>query len=119
MDITLERILSLLPHKDDGKFVRGSKKEFAKSLGYDSGDIVSMWVSGSSTSYKGKVHEIASKYNVSVEWLEGKTDKKEPAATVRDDRSEKDAILLEWFHSLPEEKRQAILALGDAPKELF
>lgn len=120
MDITLERILSLLPHKDDGKFVRGSKKEFAQSIGYDSGDIVSMWLNGSSTSYNGKLHEIASKYNVSVEWLEGKTDKKEPAATVpHGDRPDKDTILLEWFHSLPEEKRQAILALGDAPKELF
>lgn len=74
MDITLERILSLLPKKDDGSFVRGAKKEFAVSIGYDSGDIVSMWVKGSSSSYYGKLHEIAAKYNVSVEWLKGDTD---------------------------------------------
>ena len=77
MDIVLERILSLLPKKPDGNFVRGSKKDFATSIGYDSGDIVSMWINGSSTSYHGKLHEIAAKYNVSVEWLKGETDQKE------------------------------------------
>lgn len=77
MDITLERILSLLPKKEDGKFVRGSKKNFAMSIGYDSGDIVSMWINGSSSSYYGKLHEISDKYNVSVEWLKGETDIKE------------------------------------------
>ena len=29
-----------------------------------------------------------------------------------------DMSVLKWFHSLPEEKRQAILALGDAPAAL-
>lgn len=76
MDITLTRILSLLPKKDDGAFVRGAKKDFAVSIGYDSGDIVSMWIKGTSQSYLGKLHEIASKYNVSVEWLKGETDEK-------------------------------------------
>ena len=80
MDIVLERILSLLPKKPDGKFVRGSKKEFAQSIGYDSGDIVSMWINGSSTSYNGKLHEISAKYGVSVEWLRGETDEKEKPA---------------------------------------
>ena len=79
VDIVLERILSLLPKKPDGKFVRGSKKEFAQSIGYDSGDIVSMWINGSSTSYNGKLHEISAKYGVSVEWLRGETDEKNPA----------------------------------------
>ena len=80
MDIVLERILSLLPKKPDGKFIRGSKKEFAQSIGYDSGDIVSMWINGSSTSYNGKLHEISAKYGVSVEWLRGETDEKEKPA---------------------------------------
>lgn len=75
MDITLERILSLLPKKEDGSFVRGAKKDFATSIGYDSGDIVSMWIKGNSTSYYGKLHEIAAKYNVSVEWLKGEDEK--------------------------------------------
>ena len=77
MDIVLSRILSLLPTHSDGRFVRGAKKEFATRIGYDSGDIVSMWVKGTSNSYLGKLHEIANVYNVSVEWLRGETDKKE------------------------------------------
>ena len=85
MDIVLERILSLLPRKEDGKIVRGAKKDFALSIGYDSGDIVSMWINGSSSSYRNKLHEIANKYNVSVDWLEGKSDKKENPATIRDE----------------------------------
>ncbi len=79
MDITLERILSLLPQKPDGKIRHGAKAEFARGLGYDSGDIVSMWINGSSDSYKKKLHEIAAKYGVSVEWLRGETDEKNPA----------------------------------------
>lgn len=77
MDIVLSRILSLLPTHPDGRFVRGAKKEFATRIGYDSGDIVSMWIKGTSNSYLGKLHEIANVYNVSVEWLRGETDKKE------------------------------------------
>lgn len=76
MDVVLERILSLLPHDENGKIMRGAKKDFAKSIGYDSGDIVSMWIKGTSLSYKNKLHEIAAKYHVSVEWLQGKTEDK-------------------------------------------
>ena len=79
MDIILERILSLIPKKGDGSFVHGGKAAFAKSIGYDSGDIVSMWIKGSSNSYLKKLHEIAAKYDVSVEWLRGETDEKNPA----------------------------------------
>ena len=78
MDITLERILSLLPHKPDGKPVRGSKAELARALGYDSGDIVTMWTNGSSTSYKKRLADIALLYGVSVEWLKGETDDPRP-----------------------------------------
>lgn len=77
MDITLERILSLIPRKDDGKFVHGALKQFAQSIGYDGGEIVTMWINGSSESYKKKLHEISDKYNVSVEWLKGNSDIKE------------------------------------------
>jgi hypothetical protein len=78
MDITLERILSLLPHKPDGKPVRGSKAELARALGYDSGDIVTMWTNGSSTSYKKRLSDIALLYGVSVAWLKGETDDPRP-----------------------------------------
>ena len=76
VDVVLERILSLLPCDENGKIVRGAKKDFAQSIGYDSGDIVSMWIKGTSLSYKNKLHEIAAKYHVSVEWLQGKTEDK-------------------------------------------
>ena len=77
LDSTLERILSLIPRKEDGKFVHGAFKQFGESIGYDGGEIVTMWIKGSSESYKKKLHEIADKYDVSVEWLQGYTDVKE------------------------------------------
>ena len=107
MDIVLERILSLLPKKPDGKFVRGSKKEFAQSIGYDSGDIVSMWINGSSTSYNGKLHEISAKYGVSVEWLRGETDEKNPAPK-GDGLKEIDAI----FEQLTPSRQAKLLELA-------
>lgn len=91
MDETLKRILSLLPKKPNGSFVHGSKRDFAMSIGYDSGDVVSMWIKGTSVSYKNKLHEIAAKYNVSVEWLKGETDEKTPADP--DERSARDIAL--------------------------
>lgn len=95
MDIVLERILSLIPKKENGKYVHGAKKDFAMTIGYDSGDIVSMWIKGTSNSYLGKLHEISNKYNVSVEWLEGKSDIKEKAAPISgSDLSEKE---IEFF----------------------
>lgn len=111
MDVILERILSLLPRKDDGKFVRGAKKEFAQSIGYDSGDIISMWINGSSTSYKGKIHEISVKYNVSVDWLEGKTNKKEQP-TVSDELSDAVSMeLLNMIRDASESERRDMLDL--------
>ena len=74
MDIVLERVLSLIPKDKSGKYVHGEKAKFANSIGYNDGSIVSMWDNGSSVSYTKKLHQIASTYNVSVEWLEGKTD---------------------------------------------
>lgn len=78
MDITLERILSLIPKKPDGSYIHGAKAEFARAIGYGDGQIVSMWENGYSQSYNGKLHEIAAKYHVSVEWLKGETDEKTP-----------------------------------------
>ena len=105
MDIVLERILSLLPKKPDGKFVRGSKKEFAQSIGYDSGDIVSMWINGSSASYNGKLHEISAKYGVSVEWLRGETDEKEKPALKE---SELDSELINRLCQLSKEELEKV-----------
>lgn len=74
MDIVLERVLSLIPKGKNGKYAHGAKVKFAKSIGYNDGSIVSMWENGTSVSYTKKLHQIADIYNVSVEWLKGKTD---------------------------------------------
>lgn len=79
MDILLERILSLIPRKENGDFKHGAKKAFAESLGLKSGNLISDWIAGRSTSYESYVHEISHKYNVSVEWLYGEETKKDPA----------------------------------------
>lgn len=81
MDISLERVLSLIPRKPNGDFVHGEKKKFAMSIGFKSGEIVSDWIAGRSTSYKDYLYEIADKYNVSVDWLLGESTirEKQPA----------------------------------------
>lgn len=90
MDIVLSRILSLIPKKPDGKYVHGAKAEFADSLGM-ARNLVTMWESGQSQSYRNKLHEIAAKYDVSVEWLKGETDEKKPAP--KGDEPSKAALL--------------------------
>lgn len=61
---------------------------------------------------------IADLLNTTPEYLKGKTDTKEkPAGESTDGLSDYDARLLDWFHSLPPEKRQAILEIGDGPKK--
>ena len=112
MDITLERILSLLPKTDQGTYVRGAKAEFARSLGYDSGDIVSMWIKGTSRSYYGKLHEIAAKYGVPIEWLQGKVnDTEDPApADSQSGITGKEWELVRLFRELPEDLQEDTLA---------
>lgn len=80
MDITLERILSLIPHKPDGKFVHGAKKEFADKLSIDN-TTITQWISGKSKSYRNYVYQISDVYNVSVAWLMGETDDPAPKAS--------------------------------------
>lgn len=111
MRIELERILSLLPKKEDGKFVRGAKKEFAERLGYESGDIVSMWISGDSESYLKKLHEISAKYDVSIEWLHGETDEKKPTTQRGGGLSGEAKEILRLFDIASPELRLAALAV--------
>ena len=80
MDKTLERILSLIPKNDKGRFVHGAKADFARSLGFDGGDVVSMWIKGTSKSYRNYLPDIAARHGVSVDWLLGNTDDPAPHA---------------------------------------
>jgi transcriptional regulator with XRE-family HTH domain len=86
MEITLERVLSLIPRKPDGKYVHGAKKAFAESLGLPH-NSVSEWISGKNKAYTNYLYEIAAKYNVSVEWLKGETDEKTPPADAESERA--------------------------------
>ena len=76
MDILLERMLSLIPKKEDGKYIHGAKKIFCEKIGAPT-NIISEWETGKTKSYRNYVHAVAMKYNVSVEWLKGETDQKE------------------------------------------
>lgn len=78
MDITLERILSLLPRKPDGTIEHGARKKFAQSIGLKSGNLIADWVSGRTNSYTNYLFVIADKYGVSVDWLAGNTDDPTP-----------------------------------------
>lgn len=127
MDITLERVLSLIPKKPDGKYVHGAKKQFADSLGL-SHNLVTMWEKGQSQSYKGYLYEISAKYNVSVEWLKGETDEKSTsplsvdlgdgeskAETVCEkDLSKGEEELIQLFRLLPDDLKAGILAQIEA-----
>lgn len=126
MDVTLTRILSLLPH-ENGKIKRGSQKTFAQSIGYGSGDIVSMWINGTSQSYKKKLHQIADEYHVSVAWLKGETDdptveaegKKEAPATEGEGLSAAKKALLVAIDDLSDAQCEKLLPIVLSAKQVL
>lgn len=128
MDITLERILSLIPKRPDGEYLHGAKKEFAQSIGYSGGEIINMWESGDSKSYLKKIHEISSKYDVSLDWLMGKTDERKPTSVSEDGLSSEAKEIIRLYDLASPELRSAALAVlksaeavdrvpGDSAKE--
>lgn len=56
-----------------------------RSLGYKSGNVVADWRAGRSGSYRGKLREIAEKYNVTVDWLCGNSPQIEKPALPAED----------------------------------
>ena len=111
MDIVLERILSLIPRKENGDYVHGAIKQFAESIGVKNGNLVSDWIAGRSTSYRRYVYVISAKYNVSVEWLRGETDIKEKAAT-QEGNGYSDTVreIIDLVSPLTEDQQKWILA---------
>ena len=95
MDIILERILSLIPKKENGDFKHGALAGFARSIGFKDGHIISDWIAGNSESYKNYLYQISAIHNVSVEWLKGETDEKEKNPTP--EGAELDPVTRELF----------------------
>lgn len=116
MDTTLERILSIIPHKPNGEFVHGEKKKFAESIGLRSGNVIADWTSGKSQSYTNYLYAIADKYNVSVEWLRGETDIKEKPAK-HGELTDKQLHLLKLFENASPELRAAALAVLESAEK--
>lgn len=80
MDKTLERILTLIPQNENGRFVHGAAAEFADKIGI-AHNLPTEWKSGRNKSYMTKLYEISNAYDVSVEWLLGASDVKEKPTT--------------------------------------
>lgn len=116
MDITLERILSLIPKKENGDFQHGSQKAFANSIGLKSGNLIADWIKGRSESYTNYLYEISAKYNVSLEWLRGETADPAPKKerTMSGALSDAEIQLLELFRKLPKDTQERFPALLEA-----
>lgn len=106
MDIVLERILSLIPHKPDGTFVHGALKDFANGIGLKSGNVIADWRSGRSNSYNAYIYQIASLYDVSVEWLKGEADDPRSPGDIKKERPAENGEALE--KDLPEDIQQLL-----------
>ena len=101
MDITLERILYLIPRNPDGKYKHGEKKKLCERIGAPT-NIINEWERGTSKSYRNYLYAISDKYNVSVEWLKGETDVKEKPAPKNGDE------FWELYMKLDPKKKQLI-----------
>lgn len=101
----LERMLSLIPKKENGKYVHGAKKEFCEAIGAPT-NIVSEWEAGKTKSFRNYLYVVSAKYNVSVEWLKGETDEKNPP--VPEDERILDEELISRLVSLTPEEMQKV-----------
>lgn len=87
MDILLERIVECIGPR------HGAKKELADYLSIHP-NVITNWLNGRNKSYRRYVKEIASYFDVSADYLLGKTDKKEkqPDSHVEDTAFEDELI---------------------------
>ena len=115
MEVMLERVLSLIPKKPDGKFVHGAKKDFSKNIGAPE-NIVSDWISGRSSSYKNYAYQISAKYGVSVEWLRGETDEKEKPAS---EEAGFHPTLEDWLNAIDRMSREEMRAVMSKVMERY
>ena len=114
MEVMLERVLSLIPKKPDGKFVHGAKKDFSKNIGAPE-NIVSDWISGRSSSYKNYAYQISAKYGVSVAWLRGETDEKNPAS----EEAGFNPTMEDWLNAIDRMSREEMRAVMSRVMERY
>lgn len=100
-DITLERIISLIPQNKNGRFERGEAAKFSEKIGIAE-NLPAEWKAGRNKSYNKYLYQISDKYNVSVEWLKGETDVKEKPAPKNGDE------FWELYIKLDPKKKQLI-----------
>lgn len=110
MDILLERMLSFIPKKPDGKYVHGEKKKFCLAIGAPV-NIVSEWESGKTKSYRNYAYAVSQVYGVSIEWLRGETDKKEPAAQTGDGLDDLQKQAFDLIKKIPTEQLQTVIGV--------
>lgn len=94
-----------------------SQKQLAEKL-YVSQQAVARWETDRATPNPETIAKIAKIFDISTDLLLVRDEKKEPTPDDEDGLSDKDLRLIAWFHSLPQEKRKAILMLGEAPEGL-
>jgi transcriptional regulator with XRE-family HTH domain len=84
--------------------------------------VVTRWGKGGNVR-KATLERVANYFGVTVADLIGDDSAQQKKPTAQGDGlsefTEKEAAILKWFCSLPEEKRRAILIAQDAPKELL
>jgi len=93
----------------------------AQKLGISKGTVAS-WKRRGNDPTDAYLAKIANYFGVSVDDLRGDSENEKKPTAQGDGLSEfteKEAAILKWFRSLPEEKRRAILIAQDAPKELL
>lgn len=97
--------------------------EIERSVGFGNGKI-GKWKKAPKSPPFESLLVVANHLETTIAYLTGETD--DPSAGIKEERpadgealSPEDKALLTWFHSLPQEKREALLNLGDAPKDLF
>lgn len=99
------------------------KADFSNKSGISTATL-SQWRSGLYYPSQKKLAAASKCLDVSVAYLEyGDDSAQQEKPTAQGDGlsefTEKEAAILKWFRSLPEEKRRAILIAQDAPKELL
>lgn len=113
-DPVLERILSLIPVKENGEYVRGAKKTFCESIGITQQNL-SDWIAGRSTRYMDKLYEISNVYGVDVNWLKYGQSTEDMLDEDRDQMNRERRLLME-LQSLKDD--EDFLVLMDAYKKM-